>query len=138
MDTTTPATGDRAGRAAVRPEHIGWRALLVGGIALFLVLVFVLFQTQNANLYPTVVLIGSFLVPATFVAFVYDHLRRSTLSFEAVAWAFVIGGVLGVLGASIVEPLLVPSFVGESDALGFRGGILVGLIEEASKLAAVM
>jgi RsiW-degrading membrane proteinase PrsW (M82 family) len=133
---TAPTAGDATPLS--RPEHIGWRALLVGGAALFGILVFVLFQTQNPNLYPTVVLIGSFLVPIAFVAFVFDHLRRATLSFEAVAWAFVIGGVLGVLGASVVEPFLLPRFIGQSDALTFRGGLVVAMIEEACKLAAVM
>ncbi len=121
-----------------RPEHLGWRFILVGGVVLFLATTWTLFQTGNPNLYPTVVIVGSFLIPITFVAYLYDHLRRTTLSFEAVVWAFVIGGVLGVLGASILEPELLPRFIGQSDTLGFRGGLLVGVIEEGTKLAAVI
>lgn len=121
-----------------RPEHLGWRTILVGGIALFAITTWVMLDSDNPNLYPTVVMIGSFLIPVTFVAFLYDHLDRSSLSFEAVVWAFVIGGVLGVLGASILEPQLLPRFVGESDTLGFRGGLVVGVIEEGCKLAAAI
>jgi len=131
-------TGPATPAASARPEHVGWKTLLVGGVAVFGVLVWILFRTGNPNLYPTVVLIGSFLVPMAFVAFVHDHLRRSVLSFEAVAWSFVIGGVLGILGASILEPVLLPRLVGESDTLTLRGGLAVGAIEEACKLAAVM
>lgn len=122
----------------VVPEHVTWRALLAGGIALFVAAIVVLFESGNPNLYPTVVLIGSFLIPITFVAIVYDHRASSAISFEAIVWAFVIGGVLGVLGASILEPLLLPRFIGDSDTLGIRGGLLVGAIEEACKIAAVV
>lgn len=134
----TGSTAAPERQPTARPEHLGWRELLVGGVVLFAITAWVLFNTGNPNLYPTVVLIGSFLVPVTFVAYLYDHVRRTTLSFEAVVWAFVIGGALGVLGASILEPELLPRFLGESDTLGFRGGVLVGAIEEGSKLAAVM
>jgi protease PrsW len=132
---STPPSDDRAG---VRPEHLGWRSILLGGIVLFVVMTIVMFQTDNANLYATVVLVGSFLIPVAFVAYLYDHLHLTTLSFEAVTWAFVIGGVLGILGASVLEPLLLPQFLGESDTLTFRAGLVVALIEEGSKLAAVM
>jgi protease PrsW len=121
-----------------RPEHLGWRSILFGGIALFIVLAIVMLQTHNPNLYPTVVLIGSFLVPVSFVALLYDHLHWSRLTFEAITWAFVIGGILGVLGASLLEPLVLPRFLGEGDTLGLRGGLLVAAIEEGSKLVAVM
>jgi RsiW-degrading membrane proteinase PrsW (M82 family) len=121
-----------------RPEHLGWKSILIGGIVLFGVLAYVLLQTGNPNLYPTVVLIGSFLVPVAFVAFLYDHLHWSTLSFESVVWSFVLGGLLGILGASVLEPFLLPALLGESDTQGFGGALLVAVIEESSKLAAVV
>jgi protease PrsW len=33
----------------------------------------VMLLTGNPNLYPTVILIGNFLVPVVFVAFLYNH-----------------------------------------------------------------
>jgi RsiW-degrading membrane proteinase PrsW (M82 family) len=121
-----------------RPEYIHWRSILFGGIALFVVLGFVMLQTGNPNLYPTVVLLGGFLVPVTFVAFLYDHLHGTSLAFEAVMWAFVIGGLLGVLGASVLEPLILPRAVSQTGMLQLSSGLLVGVIEEGSKLAAVV
>ena len=41
--------------------------MFFGGMALWVVAVVITYATQNANLVPTVVLLGSFLVPATFV-----------------------------------------------------------------------
>lgn len=73
----------------------------------------------------------------SFVALLYDHLYWSRLSFEAITWAFVVGGILGVLGASLLEPLVLP----RSWARATRwacGGLLVAAIEEGSKLVAVM
>jgi protease PrsW len=134
----TPLAEGTSDAGGVRPEHLGWRSLLVGGVALFVVMTVVMFRSDNPNLYATVVLVGSFLIPVTFVAYLYDHLHLTTLSFEAITWAFVIGGVLGILGASVLEPLLLPRFLGDSDTLTFRAGLVVALVEEGSKLAAVM
>ncbi len=141
MESTSPEVG-QASRSSepgsVRPEHLGWRTILVTGGAIFVVLAVVMFQSGNPNLYPTVVLVGSFLVPVVFVAYLFDHLHATNLSFEAVTWAFVLGGILGIVGASILEPYLLPPLIGQSDTLTFGGGLAVGVIEESSKLAAVM
>ncbi len=141
MESTSHEVG-QASRSSepggVRPEHLGWRTILVTGGAIFVVLAVVMLQTGNSNLYPTVVLVGSFLVPVVFVAYLFDHLHATSLSFEAVTWAFVLGGILGVIGASILEPYLLPRFIGQSDTLTLGGGLVVALIEECSKLAAVM
>lgn len=123
--------------ASPRPEHLGWRSILVGGAVLFVILAVVLFATGNPNLYPTAALVGSFLVPVAFVAYLSDHLHRTALSFEALVWAFVLGGVLGILGASILEPLLLPRLFRSASSLGFPEALVVGAIEEACKLAAV-
>ncbi len=122
---------------------ISWRGVLGIGIVLFLATTIALFVTGNPNLYPTVTLIGSFLVPATFVAFLYQHQHISSLAFEAIARAFVAGGLLGILAASIVEPILLPHFINQATVqsnggLTFTAGIVVGLIEETSKLLAIV
>src|SRR5215469_13742738 len=83
------------------------RALLIG-LGLFVATTIVMFLTGNINLYPTVILIGNFLVPIVFVAFLYDHQHFSELTPETVATSFCIGGVLGVLGASVLESLVLP------------------------------
>ena len=122
------------------PPRRGWswlRAFLIG-LVLFIITIVVMFTTRNPNLYPTVILIGNFLVPVVFVAFLYDHQHFSRLTPEIVASSFIIGGVLGVLGASILESLLVPVSSNATQGLSLGSAFLVGLIEEGCKILAVM
>src|SRR3989440_7692905 len=99
--------------------HVFWI-----GVVLFVAATIVMFLTGNPNLYPTVILIGNFLVPVTFVVFLYEHQHLSTLTPYAVAICFCAGGVLGTLGAALLEALLIP------DGSSLGSGILVGFIEE--------
>ncbi len=112
----------------------GWLRTLLIGLLLFIIATVVMFFTGNVNLYPTVILIGNFLVPVVFVAFLYDHQHLSRLTPETVAACFVVGGVLGVLGASILEALLVPVPSNPMQGLSFTSALLVGLIEEGCKI----
>jgi RsiW-degrading membrane proteinase PrsW (M82 family) len=99
------------------------------GLALWVATVVITYLTGNANLIPTIVLLGSFLVPATFVAWAFEHSHSGEVTGELVFRTFAVGGILGVLGASLLETyLLHPS------PLLFVG---VGLIEEAVKLGAL-
>ena len=116
----------------------GWLRVLLIGVVLFVIATAVMFLTGNPNLYPTVILLGNFLVPVVFVAFLYDHQHLSTLTPEKVATSFCIGGVLGVLGASVLETLLLPLPANPNRGLSLSSGLLVGLIEEGCKIAAVM
>ncbi|GAA0504038.1 hypothetical protein Ade02nite_35080 [Paractinoplanes deccanensis] len=105
-----------------------WAVILITGLLLWLATVAVTFLTANANLVPTLVLLGSFLVPVTFVAWAYSH-RDEVITVEALFRLFVVGGILGVLGASILE-----SYLLHPSAWMFVG---VGLIEEGVKLVAL-
>jgi RsiW-degrading membrane proteinase PrsW (M82 family) len=116
----------------------GWLRVLLIGIVLFIVTTIVMFFTQNINLYPTVILIGNFLVPVVFVAFLYDHQHVSSLKPESIATSFCVGGILGVLGASILESLLLPVPSRPGQGLSFGSALLVGLIEEGCKILAVI
>ncbi|MGZ3302009.1 MAG: PrsW family intramembrane metalloprotease, partial [Isosphaeraceae bacterium] len=86
--------------------------------------------TQNPNLIPTVVLLGSFLVPATAVIYYLDHSPSTTASAQRVFLAFLYGGVLGVLAASVLEAWLL-----QNAPLVYVG---VGLIEEFVKVLALL
>jgi RsiW-degrading membrane proteinase PrsW (M82 family) len=89
----------------------------------------VTYATGNPNLLPTLVLLGSFLVPVTFVAWAFERRDSGEITADLVFRTFFIGGVLGILGASVLETyLLYPS-------LWLYLG--VGLIEEAVKLVAL-
>jgi RsiW-degrading membrane proteinase PrsW (M82 family) len=123
-DTTGPGAQTRTPRSGP-----GWARIFVSGLTLWSAAVLVTFVTRNANLVPTVILLGSFLVPVAFVTYAFDH-ADAVVTAQRIFTAFIYGGVLGVLGASVLEAALLrrpsgPAFLG------------VGLIEEAVKLAAL-
>jgi protease PrsW len=103
--------------------------MFLTGLVLWVLTVVVTFLTGNPNLVPTLVLLGSFLVPVTFVVWAFGRRHSGEVTAELLFSTFVTGGVLGVLAASLLESyLLNPSpwlFLG------------VGLIEEAVKLVAL-
>lgn len=76
--------------------HSWWRVLLTG-LLLSAIGVMVLILTGNPNLFPTLVMLGNFLVPVTYVAFVYGRRHLSQLTLPTTAMSFFYGGVLGVL-----------------------------------------
>jgi protease PrsW len=106
-----------------------WRRVFLTGFALWLLTVVVTFVTGNPNLIPTLVLLGSFLIPVTFVLWAFTKRHSGEVTAELLFSTFVTGGVLGVLAASLLETYLL-----HPDPLFFLG---VGLIEEAAKLAAL-
>jgi RsiW-degrading membrane proteinase PrsW (M82 family) len=121
--------------AAARTETPGWWSrrpwlhMFLGGLGLWLATVVVTFATGNANLVPTIILLGSFLVPVAFVTYAFGHADQ-VVTAQRIFTAFVYGGVLGVLGASVLEG----AFLGQPSGPAYVG---VGLIEEAVKLAAL-
>ncbi len=126
-----------------RPEYVtrgrrGCLSTFLIGILLFVATTIVLFLTGNPNLYPTVILIGNFLIPVVFVVFLYDHQHLSELSPETIGRSFGVGGILGVLGASILETILLPRPASPDQGLTFTTAFLVGLIEEGCKIVAVI
>lgn len=113
-----------------------WIRVLLLGLGLFVVTTLVMLVTGNPNLYPTVILVGNFLVPVVFVTFLYEHQHLSTLTPASIAQSFIVGGLLGVLGASLLEPIMVPSPVAQG--LSLNSAFMVGLIEEGCKILAVI
>src|SRR5260370_13478623 len=112
------------------------RFLLVGSVHINISTIEKL-RTGNLKLNPTVILIGNFLLPVVFVAFLYDHQQFSSLSLDTVATSFCVGGILGVLGASILESLVLPVASNPTQGLSVGGAFAVGLIEEGCKIAVV-
>ncbi len=86
-----------------------------------------LLLTQDPIIFPAVVLLGSFMVPLTFVAFFYNNRHLSSLPLSLVALSFFYGGALGVFTAALLESTL---FQG----LGVSNVVFVGLIEELAKI----
>jgi RsiW-degrading membrane proteinase PrsW (M82 family) len=106
-----------------------WVRIFLTGLVLWLLTVAITFLTGNPNLIPTLVLLGSFLVPVTFVVWAFERRDTGELTPTLVFSTFLTGGVLGVLGASVLE-----SYLLRPSPWLFAG---VGLIEEAVKLAAL-
>src|ERR1700730_3436090 len=100
-----------------------WWAVLLIGMVLWIASVGVVFFTSNVILLPTVVLLGSFLVPVTAVVWYLDHDPSPALAPRRIVAAFIIAGVLGVLAASVIEYFLV-------FGSGVLGMLKVGFIEE--------
>ncbi|MGV4981935.1 PrsW family intramembrane metalloprotease [Streptomyces sp. NRAIS4] len=106
-----------------------WRRCLGGGLALWALTAWVTYETRNSTPLPTLMLLGSFLVPVVFVLWAYEAHGRD-LGVSAILGCFLAGGTLGVLGASLMESHLLHPSLGR-----FAG---VALTEEAAKLAALV
>ena len=116
-------------QTVTKPRPRAWLRVFLTGFVLWILTVVVTMATGNPNLIPTLVLLGSFLVPVSFVVWAFGRRHSGEVTAELLFSTFVTGGVLGVLAASLLETyLLHPS------PLLFFG---VGLIEEAAKLAAL-
>lgn len=111
--------------AAPHPHHHHgwWWKTLLTGLALWILTIVVTIVTGNTNLIPTLILLGSFLVPFCVVLFAIERVSGSVSSLQLVL-AFFIGGIFGVLGASLLEVNLHQSY---------WLYLLVGLIEELVK-----
>jgi protease PrsW len=114
----------RAGVPAILPTSL-WKLLLAVGAAVWIVASVITGVTEDTILVPSVVLLGSFLVPTTMVAFALSRPRQNHLTIETVLLGFLVGGTLGVCFAALTEVYLLPTAYGT-----FFG---VGLIEETAK-----
>ena len=104
-------------------RHGWWWKGLLAGLLLWGLSILVTIVTLNANLVPTLILVGSFLVPFAVVLFAAERISRSFTVTHLIV-AFFVSGVLGVLGASVLESRL------QATPLIY---FVVGLIEEAVK-----
>jgi len=108
-----------------------WWAVLLIGLALWAAAVGAMYLTGNIILLPTIVLLGSFLVPVTAISWYLDHDGSASLSPRRIVSAFIIAAVLGLIAASLLEFWLVYGN-------GPIGLLKVGFIEEFVKGAAII
>ncbi|WP_063837063.1 PrsW family intramembrane metalloprotease [Phaeacidiphilus oryzae] len=128
MSAPPPAAAHRDAVPAA-PPTFHWLTWLASGAALWAAAVAVLFATGNTYLIPTVVLLGSFTVPAAFVVRAHERYGRD-IGTQTIVTCFAVGGVIGVLGASVLEHYLLHPSVWM-----YCG---VALIEEAVKAAVLV
>ena len=108
-----------------------WWRILRTGLGFYVGGLLLLVLTENPALFPTVVLLGSFMVPAAYVAFFYEHRHLSELSLRTTILSFFYGGVLGVFAVAVLEPLIIWQ-------LDLAADFAIGMIEECAKLLGVL
>jgi RsiW-degrading membrane proteinase PrsW (M82 family) len=111
----------------VRVLRHTWLQIFVGGLVLLYLLEKTLLATQSLNYVPSVLLLGAFLVPVTFVTYLYERLPEWEVPLPPVAVCFFWGGALGTVVAGSLEYDLLRG-------LGVLALLGVGLIEEGAKL----
>jgi RsiW-degrading membrane proteinase PrsW (M82 family) len=104
-----------------------WVLVLVIGVVLYESVRRAVLVTSNPNLVPALILLGAAVVPAAFVAFIAGRRLVFDIGSGPVAGTALIGGVIGVVTASVLEYHTL-------QRLGVMPMVAVGLIEETAKL----
>lgn len=112
-------------------EGPAWLRVVFTGLLLYVAGIAVLLVTGNPNLFPTIVILGNFLVPVAYVVFFFEHGHLDQGRLPTTALTFVVGGVLGVFAAALLEPL----FIRRLDILT---AFAVGLTEEFAKILGLL
>ena len=107
--------------------HKRWLQIALGGILLFGVTEIALVQTNNPLFFPTVILLGAFLIPVTLVTYFYEYVKDRDISMPLLTTCFVVGGIIGVVMAGFIE-------YGTLRSLSVSSLFGIGLIEETVKL----
>jgi RsiW-degrading membrane proteinase PrsW (M82 family) len=108
-----------------------WLIVLSIAVDFYILLLAALILTRNSNLFPTLVMVGSFMVPVAYVAFFYERRHFSQLTLPTVSQVFIFGGLLGIIATSILEPF----FIHQLDLVSV---LKIGFIEEFAKILGVL
>ncbi len=109
-----------------------WFVVFVVGV-LLLIATLQMLNSGNAALSPAAIILGAFIVPVTFVTYIGGYERRLDIGQHkmippsSIVWSFLIGGLIGVVTAGILEFATLRS-------LGIPQLFGVGFIEESVKL----
>lgn len=122
-----------------RSRPVVWRTILLYGLALWVLTVAALAVTDNGALVPSVIFVGSFLIPITATVWLVERQQYSGVAPDGspseltpllLVAAFLGAGILGVAASSLLESAL-PA---QPQWLFYLG---VAVIEETVKIAAV-
>ena len=103
-----------------------WKIGFVAGTLVWIFSAVTTMVTNDDILVPTVIILGSFLVPGTLSAFALSRKREGYLTTEEVVLGFFMAGTLAVVSTAVLETYLLPEASGT-----FIG---VAIIEELGKL----
>lgn len=104
-----------------------WLQILLVGIILFIATLEAIRATNNPNFLPSVILLGSFVVPVTFIAYFYQYVKDRDISLPLLTTCFIVGGIVGTVAAGLLEYTTLRS----SSIFTYFG---VGAIEEFATL----
>lgn len=107
-----------------------WKVGFLAGTLVWVFSAVITLVTKDDILVPTVIILGSFLVPGTLSAFALSRKREGYLTTEEVVLGFFMAGTLAVVSTAVLETYLLPKAKGT-----FIG---VAIIEELGKLAILM
>jgi RsiW-degrading membrane proteinase PrsW (M82 family) len=118
----------RPSRARRLLWRLSWLWVLIAGVAAYLLLLRTLLVTKNPNFFPSLILLGSIVVPAAVLTFAATGGRHGIkVNAGIVTFTVIAGGILGTVAAGTLEYDTLRAL----DALPM---IMVALIEEASKI----
>ncbi|HWQ47500.1 MAG TPA: PrsW family glutamic-type intramembrane protease [Methanosarcina sp.] len=109
----------------------GWLKVLTTAAVFYILLLVTLLLTKNSNLFPTLAMVGSFMVPVAYVAFIYERKHLSRLTMPTVSLTFIYGGLLGIIAAALLEPFFISQ-------LNLGAILRIGFIEEFAKILGVL
>jgi RsiW-degrading membrane proteinase PrsW (M82 family) len=104
-----------------------WLQIFASGLILLFLVEGALIATSSPNYVPSLILLGAFLVPVTFVTYLYESLPNWDVPLPALGVCLLWGRVLGTVVAGTLE-------YDVAKALGFLPKLAIGLIEESAKL----
>jgi protease PrsW len=110
-----------------------WKIFLIGAV-IYVIALQALEATANDHLAPLFLFIASLLIPITFVTFCWEQGTFTNIPGKLVGLAFIFGAIVGILTAGVLENALLPPMT----QLNFVTALLVGLLEEGSKLVAAL
>ncbi|MFG2005351.1 PrsW family intramembrane metalloprotease [Spirillospora sp. NPDC048911] len=127
MPVEAGLVGGEVVEMAVVLRRWAWIPVLVIGLAMYLAVLTTLVDTDNPNYVPSLILLGSVLVPVTFLTFAAGRSGQWQVPALTLGLAALFGGVVGTVTAGILEYDTLRD-LGALPALG------IGLIEESAKL----
>lgn len=123
------ATGIQPPEPVVRRNS--WLKVLSTAAVFYILLLVALLLTGNSNLFPSLVMVGSFMVPVAYVAFFYERRHLSRLTMSTISMTFIYGGLLGIIAAALLEPFFISQ-------LNLGAILRIGFIEEFAKILGVL
>lgn len=95
-----------------------WLRVLIGGLGLWALSIFTYWATKDGTIVPSIIFAGSFLIPITFVVWVFEREQYSgvdvkgddsALTVPLLVTAMVGAGLLAVIICALIESLVLPS-----------------------------